>query len=167
MLGSLIFVILGVFFVIKPEIFEGRRSSHEMIFLAGAACTLFFGVCLAISIRKIFSKQVGLIINSEGLIDKSAGNSAGEILWIDVKDVVTINIMNQKFVSIIVKNPDKYIDAQRNFFKRKLMAQNYKMIGTPISISPNTLKISFTELYNILQQRFENYKQNQNHQTLL
>lgn len=164
--GAATLVAVGVLFIINPVEFEGRRASKEMIFIIGIAAVLFFGICLVFAIRKLFSKQVGLMINSDGLIDNSAGNSAGQILWTDVKGITIYNVMNQKFVSVHVKDPEKYISAQKNVFKRKLMAQNYKMAGTPISISPNTLKISFNELHSLLQDRFGKYKQSQNQSTL-
>ncbi len=159
LIASSVFVLLGVLFLNNPVLFENRRFSHGVIFIVGAVTVLFFGICAGFYMKKLFSKQVGLTIHTDGFIDNSSGVSAGKIFWCDVEAITEYNVMSQKFVTIHIKDPEKYLEAQENIFKRKIMVQNYKMSGTPISISPSTLKISFEELYDLLQERFKTYKQ--------
>ena len=157
LIASFVFVLLGILFLSNPEMFEGRRFSKGTIFMTGIVTLLFFGICAVFFVKKLFSREVGLTIHTDGFIDKSSGNQAGEILWRDVEAVAEYNIMNQKFVTVHLKDPERYLNTQENKFKRKLMFQNYKMSGTPVNISPNTLKISFEELYALLQERFKAY----------
>jgi hypothetical protein len=54
-----------------------------------------------------------------------------------------------------VKNPRQYIDRQTSLLKRKGMELNNKMYGTPISITPNGLKITFENLLTILTKKLQ------------
>jgi hypothetical protein len=54
-----------------------------------------------------------------------------------------------------VRNPQDYIDKQTSGFKRKMMQMNYKMYGTPLSITSNGLKVSFDELLSTLTDKLE------------
>jgi hypothetical protein len=99
-----------------------------------------------------------LIINSEGIIDNSSGVSAGLVLWKDIIEITTSNVMNQKFLMFIVKNPEEYINRQNGIVKRKAMEMNYRSYGSPISISANTLDTNFEELYELLQRKFNKNK---------
>lgn len=54
-----------------------------------------------------------------------------------------------------VNNPQDYIDRQDSLFKRKGMQLNYKMYGTPLSITANGLKIPFKELLALVTQSLQ------------
>lgn len=45
-----------------------------------------------------------------------------------------------------IKNPQEYIDRKKSIFKRKGMDLNFKMYGSPLSITSNGLNISFDQL---------------------
>lgn len=92
----------------------------------------------------------GLIIDQTGLTDNSSGVSAGRILWSDIADISVIEIHRQKLIMLQVTNPQDYIDKQKSEFKRKMMQMNYKVYGTPLSITSNGLHISFDELLSTL-----------------
>jgi hypothetical protein len=114
--------------------------------------------CKTLFIKKLPDNKPGLIINSEGIIDNSSGVSAGLVLWKDIIEITTSNVMNQKFLMFIVKNPEEYINRQNGIVKRKAMEMNYRSYGSPISISANTLDTNFEELYELLQRKFNKNK---------
>ncbi|AEE53344.1 hypothetical protein Halhy_5519 [Haliscomenobacter hydrossis DSM 1100] len=151
LIASLAFVALGVWLIIS-------RTSHnepfwaEQLFvkLVGCAAIVFFGICAFFIIRKLPDQRPGLIIDDEGLTDNSSGVSAGQILWADIEDISVLEIQRQKLIMLQVKNPQDYIDKQPSGLKRKLMTMNFRMYGTPLSISSNGLKISFDELLKML-----------------
>lgn len=66
--------------------------------------------------------------------------------------------MNQKFLMIIVKNPQEYIDQITNPIKRNAMKMNYKSYGSPISISANALKTDFDKLQRLITEKMNEYK---------
>ena len=149
--GSLIFVGLGFLFVIKPERFVSPfMRTPALIFIGGLASIIFFGLCLFFITKKLGDNSPGLVISEEGIFDNSSGVSAGQIKWTDIEDISVIEIHRQKLIMLHVTNPQDYIDKQTSGFKRKIMQVNYKMYGTPLSITSNGLKISFSELLSLL-----------------
>jgi hypothetical protein len=111
---------------------------------------LFFGIIAIVIVRKFLDKKAGLIISKDGLTDNSSGVSAGFIPWSDIQEITVTQVMNQRFLMIIVSNPQYYLDKVANPIKRSAMKMNYKTYGSPISISSNTLQTNFDELHKLL-----------------
>jgi len=156
LLGALTFVAIGLWFVIAPPIIENSYwGNPAKIAVAGYASIIFFGLCAFFFIRKLQDNKPGLIIDDTGLVDNSSGLSAGHILWSDVENISVIDIHRQKLIMLQVKNPRQYIDRQTSLLKRKGMELNNKMYGTPISITPNGLKITFENLLTILTKKLQ------------
>ena len=159
-IGALIFVGLGILFVTNPEKYTSPiMRNPSIIFISGVASIFFFGLCTPFIFKKLWDKSPGLIITGHGILDNSSGVSAGQIYWADIKDISVLKIHRQKMIMLHVKNPQDYIDKQTNGFKRKMMTLNYKMYGTPLSITSNGLKISFDELLSTLTEKLESSKQ--------
>lgn len=159
LIGSIAFVAIGLWFAISPPpIHRGISKSPILIFIIGVVAILFFGFTAFMILKKLQDNKAGLIIDENGITDNASGISAGHIPWKDIKEITTAQVMNQKFVMIIVNNPDEYIGRQTNAIKRKGATINYKSYGSPISISANALKCEFDELKNILQIELEKNK---------
>jgi len=62
-------------------------------------------------------------------------------------------VFNQRFLMIMIRNPQTYIDKQTSAIKRKAMQMNFKNYGSPISIPASTLLYNLDELKNILTER--------------
>jgi uncharacterized membrane protein YobD (UPF0266 family) len=159
-IGSLIFVGLGVLFVMNPEKYTSPiMRNPTVIFIAGLASILFFGFCFPFIVKKLGDKSPGLIISDQGIFDNSSGVSAGQILWKDIDDILVIKIHRQRMIILQVNNPQDYIEKQTSNFKRKMMTINYKMYGTPLSMTSNGLKISFDELFTTLTNKLKASRQ--------
>ena len=159
LISSLIFISLGLWFVIKPPTISNPIIGNPTLILTvGIAAILFFGLCAIFIAKKLPDKTPGLIINNQGVTDNSSGVSVGLIPWDDIKEINVTNVANQKFLMLVVKNPDEYINRQKGFIKKKAMQMNYKSYGSPISISANGLKCNFNELFRILQDKFNDVK---------
>ena len=155
--GSLLFVVAGFWFIKDPETFTKTifRPSPTLIIIAGYASVVFFGICTLFSFRKLFDTKAGIVIDDKGIHDNSSGVSAGFIPWIDITNISTIEISRQKLIMIEVSNPDVYINRQTNFIAKKAAAINHKMYGSPISITANSLKYSFDDLYYALRKKWQ------------
>lgn len=161
LLGALTFVAIGLWFVIAPPTIKNSYWSNPIrIVIAGYSSIIFFGLCAFFFIRKLPNKKPGLIIDDTGLIDNSCGLSAGNILWSDIENISVIEIHGQKLIMIQVKNPQHYIDEQKDLFKRKGMEFNYRMYGTPLSLTSNGLKTSFHNLLTIVNEKFQERRMN-------
>ena len=150
-IGSLLFVVIGILFVINPEKYTiPIMRNPTVIFISGLASILFFSLCFVFIAKKLGDNSLGLIISDKGIFDNSSGLSAGQILWSDIENISVIKIHRQRLIMLQVTNPQEYIDKQTSSFKRKMMQLNFKIYGTPLSITSNGLKISFDELLSTL-----------------
>jgi hypothetical protein len=160
-LGALLFVGIGFWFVIDPPKIENSFwGDPTKLAIIGYASILFFGLCAYFFSRKLPDNKPGLIIDNTGLIDNSGGFSAGSILWSDIQEISVLQIQKQKMIMIYLKNPQDYIERQTSFLKRKGMQMNFRSYGTPVSISPTSLKTSFDELYQAITNKFHEKKSN-------
>lgn len=151
MYGSIVFACVGIWFLINPPtIQKGLFSNPVLIQVVGIISMFFFGLCAFVFAQKLQSKTPGLIIDETGITDNASGISAGHIPWKDILAIKVSKIMKQKFILILVSNPDEYINRQKNILKRKTAAIYYKNYGSPISITSNGLQCSFDKLENIL-----------------
>ncbi|PJE46011.1 MAG: hypothetical protein CUR34_11485 [Sediminibacterium sp.] len=159
-LGSIMFVGLGLWFLINPP-----KSNHwlfgnpTVIFITGIASVIFFGLVSITIFRKFSDKKPGLTINRQGIFDNSSGVSAGLIPWTDIQEIKISQVMSQKFLMLIVSNPEDYLEKVTNPLKRNAMKMNYKTYGSPISISSNALKTNFDDLHKMLIDKMKEYKQ--------
>jgi hypothetical protein len=158
-LGALTFVAIGFWFILAPPTRTGSSLESTLLMVLGLVAIVFFGGIAILIIRKLFDQRPGIIITEEGISDNSGGISVGQILWQDIEKFEVLQIQRQRLILILVKNPQDYLERQSNGWKRKLMAMNYRQYGTPLSISTNGLKISFTALLEILKHQLELFQQ--------
>jgi hypothetical protein len=154
LLGSCIFVALGVWlFLMDAETIRREMPLRNPLLIhgVGVAGVVFFSLCAVMAARKMLDKKPGLVLNSSGIIDNSSGVSAGFIPWSEILGAQIFEVMGQRTLIILVKNPEAYVERGSKL-KRVANRANYKMCGSPIAITSNTLKISFPELLSIFKQ---------------
>lgn len=155
---AIMFVVLGVWLLtLDPQRIENARRFNSPVLIYGTAIAaiVFFGLCGIVGVRKLFDNSPGLILTAEGIYDNSSGVSGGLIPWREVVGISEYQIQRQKFVSILVQDPEKYV-KRGNALKRMTNRANIKMCGTPINISANALKISYAELLQSIQEYYQN-----------
>ncbi len=151
LIGGLVFVIAGMFFILKPSVFVTARFRHENIIrIVGIVSIVFFGLCLFFIVKKLFDNKVGLIIDQNGITDNSSANSIGLIEWQDITMVQTLQIASTKMLLLITDKPDKYIQRAKNGMSKRVMKTNHKMYGSPLSIASTSLKIKFGDLEKLI-----------------
>jgi hypothetical protein len=150
---SIVFVAIGIMmFFIEPS---GRRSMLNIPairYTVAIASIVFFGFAMFSIIKKLQENKPGLIIDKTGITDCSSSIAVGHIPWSDIQKFTVASVMNQKFLMIVVKNPNDYINRQANNLKRKGLIYNQTNYGSPVSISANTLKIKLDKLKNLLEE---------------
>lgn len=150
--GSLIFVLLGLWFVIDPPK-DHLSDSTIRLNIIGYISFIFFGVVAVFCIKKIFDNHPALIFNDLGFDDRSSLFSAGFILWKDVRSISVIEIRKQRMIMLELNNPEQYIQSQNNFFKKQILKMNFKLYGAHLGLSSKGLDITFDELYEQLNKR--------------
>ncbi len=161
LLGSIVFFGTGIAMMIHPDKINNSIFEYPTInFILGIATVLLLGIAAIFAFKKLNDNSPGLIISDKGIVDNSSGISAGFVPWTDVTAIKESRVFNNRFINLIVKNPEEYIARQKNIFKRKLVQANYSSFGTAISISENGLKSNSKELKVLLEKRFTdfNYK---------
>lgn len=146
LLGSLGFVALGIWLVF----FVADIGFRGVI--AGWASIIFFGLCATFFAFKVFDSKPGLIINSEGILDNSSALESELIKWEEIEGIGEIEVKNQKFIQIFLKNPEAHIAKHKGYVKY-LMKINYKWYGSPVNIGAHSLKTNFKSLKTAIQQK--------------
>jgi len=156
--GGLAFVAGGywMFTADAETVRQGPIDDPLFVHGVGLAAMVFGGLGIIFGIRKLFDKKSGLVFNSSGIIDNSSGLAAGFIPWSEIIGAEIYEVHRQKMLIIKVRHPEKF--TQRgNLLRRALVKMGSKMSGSPIAITPNTLKINFSELLSTFEQYHQKY----------
>jgi hypothetical protein len=147
-IGSCAFVAIGLWMLqMDSAEIEAQRRFNSPLFVygLGTLSIVFFGLCGAFGIKKLFDRKPGLVLSSAGILDNSSGVSAGLIPWSEITGFSVLQVQKQKILIVGVADPEKYIEIGGSL-KRVLNRANLKMCGSPIAITSNSLKIGFDEL---------------------
>jgi len=159
LLGSTIFVGLGIWLVLNPDQFQDQKNGNPtIVFIIGLSSILFFGLGVIIFIKKLFDKTPGLIISEIGVIYQFNVKYRELIPWTDILEIGETKVVNQTFINIVLKNPQKHIDNQKSTYRKKAMQLNYNLYGTVILITTSGLKCNHKELKLLLENKFTEYK---------
>jgi hypothetical protein len=157
LLGSAGFVALAIALWPAVDLLPDDAPWAFVMTMLLTVTVVFFGWCGLSAVWKFFDSAPGLIIDDQGIVDNSSGVSGGRIPWSEIKGVHVTTVQMQRFLTIEVRDPEKYIQ-RASFLKRQLVRLNARHFGGPIQISANTLKINFDELLNIVSHRLEKYR---------
>ena len=158
-LGCIAFVAIGIWFVIKQPVSDlPLLSNPTVVVIVGLASIGLFGLIGVLLVKKLGDNTPGLIISNKGITDNSSAMSNGFIPWDDIIEMKEIQIVNQRFINVVVKNPQDYIDRQKSAFKRKSLQLNFNQYGCVIGITPNGLKCNYKELKELLDNKLAEYK---------
>ena len=159
LIGSIVFVVVGVIFVVNPTKFTSFLFRNPMlIFLSGIASIVFFGGLLFYLLTKLFDKKPGLVISEKGITDNSSATSVGFVDWEDIQEITVQEVMSNKFIILKTNQPEKYINRATNKLKKHSLNYNYKNFGSPIAVTANSLKISFKTLEDLVRTEFADKK---------
>ena len=155
LLGAFLFVAGGLWLYAIADT-QGRYSPIYVKAVSVAAIG-FFGLCGIFVLFKLFDRSPGLILDREGIIDNSSGVSAGRVAWRDIRDIQVISVYGQRFLAFVVGEPEKYL-GKGNLVKRWFVRMNYRMYGTPVFISANTLKMKLDDLEEQIREFYGRYR---------
>lgn len=157
LIGAILFVLLGILFVVKPFLFI-KSNDPFMIRLIGYICTTFFGIGIIVFIQKLRNKKEGLIIDADGITDNSSGISAGRILWRDVKNIRVEQVAGQPIIMLDVKDPLSYLQQQQNPVKKRAMELTHQLYKTPVAVSAQFLSTRAEQLLPLLENAFKEFR---------
>jgi hypothetical protein len=150
LVGAALFIVAGFWFVKHPDMFQ---RVPLLITIVGYLAIVFFGVVALFIVSKLFDPMPGFVIDDNGIVDNSSAFSVGFIPWEDIVDVSVTEVSKQKIILIKVADPQDYISRQPNALGKQTARMNYRMYGSPVSVTTNSLKISADQLYDQIKQR--------------
>ncbi len=154
------FVILLLIFTlmaIQPQLFT-RSSSTGFIKVAGFIGSFIFIIGAAFTAQKVFNKKPGLVVDNDGIADGSLGVLFPKVSWAQVTEIGHLESNGDYFIKIVLKDPEKYMAAEPNPLKRKMLEMNYNTLRTPVNIAASRLKMDFQELYSLIQNKWEAFR---------
>ena len=159
LITSVVFAALGCWMLLSPTE-EGNRLINNPIAKNGVAIgAIRMGLPgTAIALKRLLRTQAALLIDDSGITDHSSQVAAGFVPWDDVHLITTTTVVNQKFVVLIVKNPEVYIRRKKNVIGRRGMRMNFKNNGSPICISASGLQCTTSELIEMIERKLSAYK---------
>ncbi|WP_281231661.1 STM3941 family protein [Flavobacterium gelatinilyticum] len=159
LIGSLLFVIGGIWMFMDAENLTGFRSRSPMLLKGiGIISVLFFGLGFCLAIKQLIKNKLFLIIDNYGINVDPKKNSSKIINWNNIKGFSEIKIQSQKMVLIKVNNPDFWIENETNLIRKKLTQYNLNEYGSPFCLSAISMEINHAELMKILNENLKKYK---------
>ena len=148
----LLFFALGVLVVI------GALTEDDIgIVVLGIALAIIFGILFVFGLKRVWNPGPYLMLTSDELIINASNKNAIHIKWVDIRGFNTFKSQNNKFVGVILYDPDKYRE-QMSSKMRKLYAMN-TMMNMPLyniaygQIRRPDRKVLWEELENHLRNR--------------
>jgi hypothetical protein len=136
---ALIFVIGGIFIL-----FVGKDLRAKII---GWSSIIFFGFCLFVFLKRFLNTEPRIILDDEGIEDKSL--DVGKILWEDIAAAYPNNIMTNKFISLKLKDVEKY-SRRISKPKQKLASYNQSLGFETLNLNLIGLDISQKNLMTLI-----------------
>lgn len=162
---SALFLAAGLWMIIKqPETSNGLFNNPVVKALASYGGTLMGLLGIYFFGKKLLDKQPGLIIDEAGIVDNTSVFAFGLIPWSNIAHIEGSSIQatvasKQRFVTLVLHDPEPYIARETNPIKRKLIAMNTKHYGSPVHLTTNGLAIRHEGLMRLLGERLEAYRE--------
>ena len=147
LLAALAFVTVSVWmFLHAEEMADGMHRDPLLIKGIAILGVLFSGPGALVILKKLVTKQLALVIDSKGLAFNVRKSGEEYIPWNEITDFHEIKIRQVRIIIIMVKDPQKWVEKEKSFFRRKLMQANMANYGSPFNISTVGLNIAHEEL---------------------
>ncbi|POY40299.1 hypothetical protein C3L50_06540 [Flavobacterium alvei] len=146
---SLPFILIGIWMI-------SEKQNGTFDYYMGWFAISFFGLGIPISIFNLLDKRPQIIINENGIWDRTIKQN--EIKWEQIKESYLIDIYNQKFISIIV---DDTFVFKKNAFS--WLSNLNKYVGAQkLNINLSQIKINEAKLTDFINniRRTEKYQRN-------
>lgn len=136
--------VVGCFFM-----WNDPRPKYRVVAVVGG---VFFGLAMLFLFARLVRRVPALIVNQSGIFDNSSGIGGYFLRWEEIDSMYVSSINRQKFLSIRLKDPERFL-SQQGGMKARLMRANVKLVGAPVNISANILPVKLEELIRIIQER--------------
>ncbi len=148
--GALTFVAVSIFLLLLPSVL------HKVVGIIGI---IFFGFCALAIFLMLFKKGYALELTPLGIQDNSSAISAGYIPWSEVTGIRESVMSGQVFITVDVLNPGEHSN-RGNLLQSWVKKANIGLVGSPVNISAQAMKITHNELLDLLIKHAKRYAGN-------
>lgn len=159
--GKLLFISLVMVLIGIVIIYEGAESRNYFFLIIGFINLALFSLGLVFSVSKLIKSEPALLVNQEGIVDKSSYAGAGAVTWNEIKNISFYQSKKEKVINIELHDPESLVSRQPSW-KQKLMRLNKGLAGTTIHLSSLNLSCNFYELFPLLYRKWNNSKSGSN-----
>jgi len=138
LLGSLGFVAVGVFLLIK-----GKQDAAVAAWLS----IIFFGACSLAFIFPLFDARPRIILDDKGLFDRTLG--VGLIPWSEITGAYAKSMRGNDFISLELKDDEKWLNKLSRF-KRLLTLGNKSLGFTAINLNLSGVSVDTQQIYELV-----------------
>lgn len=154
-LASFLLSVSGFFFLFAPQrLLAGFPVGPLFIRILGLVESGFFAYTGYQQLIKLLDRGPGLILSGQGITDHSSALSAGFIPWDEIVELRHLKALGQQFIMVGVRNPQSFIQKEKNPVRKRGMILNLKSYGSPIQLSAQNLRCSFPELLRQVEEQF-------------
>lgn len=153
-------LLAGVGILLKS--FSKRPFLNHYVMPIGVIFLLAF-IAIVFYAHKIFTNNIVLVIDDDGITDNSKSRSADFIPWSDVTEVKKKKVAGRKFICLFVNNPGDYLKNSTSAMQQKSIEFNKTFCDTPVAISSNGLSVDYYTLLEIIQRKYNLYKEHENY----
>jgi hypothetical protein len=157
---ALMFILMGVWLYELPPGHFGHLGPLGHVYAVRAVAVagmVFFGCAGAFAFVKYFDTAPALTIDGRGLRDRSSAVAVGFVPWHDVAGVKEYGLLGQRFVVVMLREPDKYSGALAPWL-RPIARINTRMCGSPVILAPTALELEFAQLYRLVEAGLAKYR---------
>ena len=113
-------------------------STRDIFFRAVAVIdVLFFGFCALFALGRLLRPRPSLVLDQRGITDNASATGAGFIAWEEIAAVGMSSLGVNRFL-VIIPHDTEAILARQPSLKRKIMAANMGLVGSPVAIPGHT-----------------------------
>jgi len=152
LMSSLILVLLSA------SIIWFNLSTHIIVKAVSYLGFALFSLIFCFGLKRLFSRNAGLIIDEQGITDYSNAAAVGFVPWSDIMGFEEQQFMSNKFILVYVYQPELYVDG-RSTAHRMVLQDKWDQWGTPIALSAQLLSCSRKELLQYLVEGLASYNQ--------
>lgn len=114
-----------------PSLFQGR--SRPLVVVLGWASVVVFGLALVFLVRRLFDPKPALVLDAQGLVDRSSASAVGRVDWAEVTEIAAQGEGPNRLIVIDVADREDLL-ARLPSGRRKLVQASKGVTGYPVNI---------------------------------
>ncbi|MEY8258109.1 STM3941 family protein [Erysipelotrichaceae bacterium 66-17] len=135
--------VLGIFMVFMSLMvfLGGVIETNWLMLIIGLIALVFFGFCEFYIVKQLFHGKKLVVLTEKGFYDYSTATATKDRLipWNEIAQIEDKSIMNQSFVSVTLKDPDKLLSSLSGL-QKKSIAANVKLGFGQINVNLQSAK---------------------------